>query len=234
MSAAAKPADVKCGDAKSANKSINRATHPDPMHFEDWIAANKDAFQPPVNNKLISGNGCQFKVMVVGGPNTRTDYHINRGEEWFYMVKGHMILKVCDGGRFRDVVIKAGECFCLPGGVPHSPQRYVGTYGLVLEHDRYAGENDGLRWYCPNLACRAIVYEEYFVCEDLGVQLKQKINAYYSDETKRTCKKCGTIDQKVPILTVEEALTRAEANNKIADALRMHCQRRRHRYRASA
>ncbi len=211
-------ADSKAGGGGGV-PAVDPSTHPAPMHFRQWISDNKNAFQPPVGNKLINGRGCQFKVMVVGGPNTRTDYHINRGEEWFYMVKGDMILKVVDGGRFRDIVIREGEAFCLPAQIPHSPQRYADSYGLVLEHDRHDGELDGLRWYCRTCSTApqtiTTVYETFFVCEDLGSQLKERINAYYGDEKQRTCQKCKTVDQKVPILAVEQALAQAEINNKV-------------------
>jgi hypothetical protein len=80
--------------ATTPGPTINSTTHPLPFSFLQWIDANAAAFQPPVGNKMIHSLGCQFKVMVVSGPNTRTDYHINCGEEWYYMVKGHMVLKV--------------------------------------------------------------------------------------------------------------------------------------------
>jgi 3-hydroxyanthranilate 3,4-dioxygenase len=194
-------------------------THPAPFHFLSWIETNKHLFKPPVGNKMITSKGAQFKTMVVGGPNTRTDYHVNQGEEWFYMIKGHMVLKVVDGGRFRDIPIMEGETFMLAPGVPHSPQRYLDSYGLVIERERDPSELDGLRWYCPAPACRAVcrvVYEEYFVCQDLGVpigsQLKVLIEKYYATESLRTCKHCGTIDVKPPLLSVTEALERAKAN----------------------
>ncbi|KJE89776.1 3-hydroxyanthranilate 3,4-dioxygenase, variant [Capsaspora owczarzaki ATCC 30864] len=134
----------------------------------------------------------QFKVMVVAGPNTRTDYHLEDGEEWFYMVEGDMCLRVVDGGVFRDVVIREGESFMLPGNIPHSPQRLANTIGLVIERERDQTEIDHLRWYCPQ--CREIVHEGTFHCVDLGSQLKPVIEGYYASTESRTCSKCGTLD----------------------------------------
>ncbi|XP_048391919.1 3-hydroxyanthranilate 3,4-dioxygenase isoform X1 [Stegostoma tigrinum] len=44
-----------------------------------WIEENKKYFNPPVCNKLMHSG--QLKVMFVGGPNERKDYHIEEGEE---------------------------------------------------------------------------------------------------------------------------------------------------------
>lgn len=39
-----------------------------------------------------------------------------------------------------------GNIFLLPGRVPHSPQRYANTMGLVIERERKKEELDGLMW----------------------------------------------------------------------------------------
>ena len=56
-----------------------------------------------------------------------------------------MVLKVVEKGKHKDVVIKEGECFMLPSRIPHSPQRFENTVGLVIERDRMKTETDGLR-----------------------------------------------------------------------------------------
>lgn len=50
-----------------------------PIDFAAWLEEIKPQLAPPVGNKLMFGQG-QQKVMIVGGPNTREDYHIEEGE----------------------------------------------------------------------------------------------------------------------------------------------------------
>lgn len=52
---------------------------PVPINFQKWVEENYDKLQPPVNNFLLF-KGNDTTVMVVGGPNQRTDYHINETE----------------------------------------------------------------------------------------------------------------------------------------------------------
>jgi 3-hydroxyanthranilate 3,4-dioxygenase len=48
-------------------------------------------------------------VFYVGGPNQRKDYHLEEGEEFFFMRKGDMVLKILEAGKFRDLPIKEGD-----------------------------------------------------------------------------------------------------------------------------
>lgn len=134
--------------------------------------------------------------MIVGGPNERTDYHVNQTPEYFHQLKGSMCLKVVDEGEFKDVIINEGDSFLLPGNVPHNPVRFADTIGLVVEQDRPEGTNDKIRWYCRN--CREKFHEVEFYCSDLGTQVKGAIVAFDGDLDARTCKNCGTLNYSKP------------------------------------
>ena len=62
-----------------------------PINFENWIEENRHLLKPPVGNKVVYENG-DFMIMVVGGPNSRKDYHVDPVEEFFYQIEGDMVL----------------------------------------------------------------------------------------------------------------------------------------------
>ncbi len=159
-----------------------------PINFKKWIEENRALLKPPVGNKLVWEDR-EFIIMVVGGPNKRTDYHVNQGEEFFYQVEGDITLKVMDDGKPVDININEGDIYLLPGGMPHSPQRPAGTVGLVVERKRLPGEKDGFQWYCQ--ACGEKLYEEYFELKSIVSQFPPIFERFYGDEANSTCRNCG-------------------------------------------
>jgi 3-hydroxyanthranilate 3,4-dioxygenase len=158
------------------------------INFKGWIDENRHLLKPPVGNKMIWRDR-EFIVMVVGGPNGRTDYHINGGEEFFYQVEGDMVLKVIENGTSRDVEIKEGEMLLLPANTPHSPRRPANTVGLVIERKRLPHELDGLLWLCEK--CGEKLYEERFNLTDIENQFPPIFDRFYNGDAC-VCKKCGT------------------------------------------
>ncbi|KAJ1345696.1 3-hydroxyanthranilate 3,4-dioxygenase [Parelaphostrongylus tenuis] len=98
--------------------------------IKKWLAENKEDFVPPVCNKCMFSN--QLMLFFVGGPNSREDYHLEEGEEFFYQHAGDMLLKVIERGRPRDIRIKEGEIFLLPSRVEHSPQRFAQHHRICI------------------------------------------------------------------------------------------------------
>ena len=163
------------------------------FNFKRWIDEHRHLLKPPVGNQVVWPDR-EFIIMVVGGPNARKDYHINEGEEFFYQLEGSMVLKVVEDGEFRDIPLDAGDILLLPGGVPHSPQRYAESIGLVVERRRHPEEKDGFRWYCD--ACGGVVHEVFIELTDIVSQLKILMDEFWADEKKCTCPGCGEVLQK--------------------------------------
>jgi 3-hydroxyanthranilate 3,4-dioxygenase len=141
-----------------------------------------------------------FIVMIVGGPNSRKDFHYNESEELFYQLEGDINVRIVEDGKIVDIPIRQGDMFLLPGKTPHSPQRREGTVGLVIEKVRQEGEIDGFLWYCES--CGEKLHEQFLEVTDIVSQLPPVMNAFYSDPEKRTCKSCGTVmETPVPAKT---------------------------------
>jgi 3-hydroxyanthranilate 3,4-dioxygenase len=161
------------------------------FNFKKWLDEHQHLLKPPVGNKKVFDDG-EMTVMVVGGPNERADYHDDPVEEFFYQLKGDMVLKVVDNGNFYDVPVREGEVFLLPPHVRHSPQRpQGGSVGLVVEPARQPDQKDGFEWYCFN--CNALVHRIEVKVKDLVKDLPPLYEAFFADETARTCKKCSTV-----------------------------------------
>ena len=95
---------------------------PHAFNFQKWVEDNADQLKPPVNNKLMHA-GVDTIVMVVGGPNTRVDFHDDPVDEWFFQVRGDMMLKIANDDGIHDVPIREGEVLMLPPHTIHAPQR---------------------------------------------------------------------------------------------------------------
>jgi 3-hydroxyanthranilate 3,4-dioxygenase len=161
-----------------------------PFNFKKWIDENRHLLKPPVSNKVVYQD-TEFIIMVVGGPNSRKDYHYNESEEFFYQLEGDICVRIQENGKAVDVPIKEGEIFLLPPKVPHSPGRGDNTIGLVIERRRKENEKDGLLWFCEK--CNHKLFEKYFSLTNIMTQFQETFSEFYNNTDHRTCKKCGHV-----------------------------------------
>ena len=160
------------------------------FNLKQWIDDHREYLKPPVGNRCVFRDS-QFIVMVVGGPNSRTDYHVDPSEEFFYQLEGDITLKTIQNGQPVDIPIREGDIFLLPANIPHSPRRPANTIGLVIERTRGANEIEGFMWYCET--CHHKLYEEFLQISDIETQLPPIFKRFYSSADHRTCKQCGTL-----------------------------------------
>jgi 3-hydroxyanthranilate 3,4-dioxygenase len=160
------------------------------FNFSRWIDEHAHLLKPPVGNQQVFMEAEDLIVMVVGGPNARTDYHDDPYEEFFYQLRGDMVLRVLENSRPRDVPIREGEILLLPGHVRHSPQRpEPGSVGLVVERIRPAGVMDGFEWYCPG--CGERVHRVEVSVKNIVRDLPPLFDAFYAGP--RRCPQCGQV-----------------------------------------
>ena len=168
-----------------------------PINLKNWIEENREKFKPPVSNRYLY-DGRDFFVMVIKGPNARNDFHLVDSEEYFYQLKGDIKVRVREGERIVDHIVREGETFFIPPNVPHSPQRPPDTIGVVVERRRPPGEMEHVILYCEN--CGALVEDIHFDCADIVQHFSQAMLDFWNDDARRTCKKCGKkVEQPGPM-----------------------------------
>ncbi|MEK7730035.1 MAG: 3-hydroxyanthranilate 3,4-dioxygenase [candidate division KSB1 bacterium] len=185
-----------------------------PFSLMGWVESNKHRLMPPVANETIFKGNDNFIVMVSGGPNSRKDYHYNESEELFLQLKGDIRIKLYQDGKHWTVDVREGEMFLIPPKVPHSPQRFANTYGLIIEKHRAPGENDGFLYFCEQ--CGHLLYEEYFFLEDIVKQFPMVMRNFYSSPERRTCQKCNHV-MELPANWEQSIAERSKENEYAAD-----------------
>ena len=167
-----------------------------PLNFQKWIDEHRHQLKPPVGNAQVWETG-DFMITVVGGPNERVDYHVDPFDEFFYQLKGDMILRLWVDGQPQDMPIREGEIFMLPAFQPHSPQRPdPDSIGLVIEANRPDGVLDAFQWYCDH--CGHVVHRIEVQLKDIVADLPPLYRAFSDSEAMRTCGNCGTVHTGKP------------------------------------
>ncbi len=82
-----------------------------PFNLKKWIDENRDLLKPPVGNKCVYTDAEDFIVMIVGGPNSRKDYHFNETEELYYQLEGNIVVKIIDDGEPKIFISMKEICF---------------------------------------------------------------------------------------------------------------------------
>ena len=163
-----------------------------PFNFQKWIGENQHLLKPPVGNKKVFEDG-DMTVQVVGGPNARTDFHDDPVEEFFYQLKGDMLLKVHDDGDGRSTTCRSAraKCFCCRRTCRiRRNGRRKDSVGLVVEAAR-PDKLDGFNWYCFD--CGELVHRIEVKVQHVVKDLPPLYAAFDADEGARKCRNCGAL-----------------------------------------
>jgi 3-hydroxyanthranilate 3,4-dioxygenase len=167
-------------------------------HLKKWCEENEDFFKPPFRTNKLLVHHKDFLVMILRGPNTRLDFHIEPGDEFFYQVEGEMELHLKPEGTRREVVrVKEGEIFVVPGGMPHSPRRFENTWGLVIERKRRQEEKEEFAWFCEQ--CDEMVLSRVVNQGNIPSQVSAVYAEFNADAQVRTCRACGYVFPETPM-----------------------------------
>lgn len=159
------------------------------FNLKQWITENKDLS----GAKRYIWEDSDFWAFVTWGPNERTVFHVNPGDEMFQQLKGQLDLHFMDeDGKPQVAVLESGDFFLLPAGTPHSPRRKAGSWTLVLTPQRASEAKERWFWYCDN--CHAKLHEVGITGRRMGEPvevLTEATRTLKENVSLRTCTRCG-------------------------------------------
>ena len=110
------------------------------FNFQKWIAENEHLLKPPVGNRQIWEDR-DFMVTVVGGPNSRTDYHINEGEEFFFVLSGEVEFEAVLEDVAQRWVLSVGDSVYFDSRIPHRGRSLRGESQVLVVIYRPVGDH---------------------------------------------------------------------------------------------
>ncbi len=158
------------------------------FNLHQWIEENRQDW----GRRRTIWEDSDFIAFVTRGPNNRSDFHINPGDEIFYQLEGELNLHYMTPEKKHEIaILKAGELFLLPGNVPHSPRRKEKSWTFVIERKRSPEELDRFVWFCEK--CNTQLYETTVRFDEPSDAVKQAYEAMKTEIKLRTCPQCGQI-----------------------------------------
>ncbi len=156
------------------------------FNLKQWVDENRGDW----GQRRIIWEDSDFIAFVTRGPNSRTDFHIDPGDEIFYQLEGELNLHYMTPEQKHEIaVIKEGELFLLPANVPHSPRRGEGSWTFVIERKRRPDEQDRFVWYCEG--CGTKLHETTVRFDDPSDAVKTANESMKSNKELSTCPRCG-------------------------------------------
>ncbi len=179
-------------DTPSSNNPPSPTRYSAPINLTHWVDEHAHLLKPPVGNQQIWKNS-DLICTVVGGPNQRTDFHVDPFEEYFHQFKGNASVLIADRGKIERIHLREGDVFLLPAFVRHSPQRpEPGSLCTVIERNRPAGEIDAFEWYCAQ--CAHLVARRELQLDSIVEDLPKAFASFYDTrDAERTCSQCGSV-----------------------------------------
>ena len=166
---------------------------PSRSSFPGWIDENQHLLKPPVGNKQMFPTGDDFIVMVVGGPNQRTDFHVDPYEEYFYQIKGNMHVNLMTAGRAAGRAHARGRrCGCCRA-TPRTrrsaprPARSAWSWSGSARRARWRSSSGTARTattWCTRWSCR---------CATSSPTCRRCSRRSTTTRQARTCANCGTL-----------------------------------------